>query len=196
MQTRDKYILFRWLKTVGKFQDKTSLPKNSALLEQLRSATGQNHWTHNQVKEFARRKGVEFPELRCNAKPFKRPASFGNNSKRQRQFSQPIQRPEQTQAKPASFQIPQRDPLCSREKYAEFMTSDGWRYVRYMALRKYGNHCKACGRGPEDSVKIHVDHIIPCSRAWDKRLDINNLQILCEDCNMGKGGSFADDWRR
>ena len=196
MNTRDKYLLFRWLKTVGKFQDKTSLPKNSALIEQLRSATGQNHWTHNQLKEFARRKGVEFPELKCGSQSFQKPSKNVNTPKRQRILIQPIKSGEQTPAKPTSFQMPQIDPLYSREKYVEFMASEGWRCVRYMALRKYGNHCRACGRGPEDSVKIHVDHIVPCSRGWDRRLEISNLQILCEDCNMGKGAHFADDWRR
>ena len=34
--------------------------------------------------------------------------------------------------------------------------------------------------------KIHVDHIKPKSKHWDLRLDINNLQVLCEDCNFGK----------
>lgn len=34
---------------------------------------------------------------------------------------------------------------------------------------------------------LNVDHILPVKYYWDKRLDLNNLQLLCADCNKAKG---------
>lgn len=36
-------------------------------------------------------------------------------------------------------------------------------------------------------VRIVVDHIKPISKHWHLRLDPDNLQVLCNDCNKGKG---------
>jgi 5-methylcytosine-specific restriction endonuclease McrA len=42
---------------------------------------------------------------------------------------------------------------------------------------------------------IHVDHIIPRSKAPALALVVDNLQPLCEDCNMGKGNRDSIRWR-
>lgn len=44
--------------------------------------------------------------------------------------------------------------------------------------------CQMCGRTIEDGVKLHVDHKIPVSKGGTN--DLDNLQTLCSDCNMGK----------
>lgn len=46
------------------------------------------------------------------------------------------------------------------------------------------------GRGREDGVKLHVDHVIPVSRGGKSVMD--NLQTLCEDCNCGKGNKYVE----
>ena len=38
------------------------------------------------------------------------------------------------------------------------------RAMRYDVLRRDDFHCVRCGRGREDGVKLHVDHIVPVSR--------------------------------
>ena len=38
------------------------------------------------------------------------------------------------------------------------------RAMRYDVLRRDGFRCVKCGRGREDGVKLHVDHIKPVSR--------------------------------
>jgi len=69
-----------------------------------------------------------------------------------------------------------------------FYQSYEWRSLRYDALEKYGRICRICGRTPEShDVVLHVDHIKPRSKNPSLRLNIENLQILCEDCNLGKG---------
>lgn len=64
------------------------------------------------------------------------------------------------------------------------------RAMRYDVLRRDGFRCVRCGRGREDGVKLHVDHIIPVSRGGKSTMD--NLQTLCEDCNCGKGNKYLE----
>jgi hypothetical protein len=42
---------------------------------------------------------------------------------------------------------------------------------------------------------MHVDHIKPRSKYPDLELSRQNLQVLCEDCNLGKSNKYEDDWR-
>lgn len=84
-----------------------------------------------------------------------------------------------------------------RGKKRNFYASAAWRRLRYAVLRdnkqKHGETtCEACGssKGP-----WHVDHIVPVSKDWNKRLDRTNLQVMCADCNMGKSNTDAIDWR-
>lgn len=64
------------------------------------------------------------------------------------------------------------------------------RAMRYDVLRRDGFRCVKCGRGREDGVKLHVDHIKPVSRGG--KSVISNLQTLCEDCNCGKGNKYEE----
>ncbi len=73
-----------------------------------------------------------------------------------------------------------------------FYKSREWRQLRYSVIRKYGRVCAACGGS---SKTVHVDHIKPRSLYPEFELDIENLQVLCEDCNLGKSNHYVDDWR-
>jgi len=66
-----------------------------------------------------------------------------------------------------------------------------WR-LRAMVLMKDGAKCKLCGATPQDGAKLHVDHIIPWARGGETVLD--NLQILCEKCNIGKSDIDPNDF--
>jgi hypothetical protein len=54
--------------------------------------------------------------------------------------------------------------------------------LRYQVLKR-DRRCRLCGVGPNESV-LHVDHVIPRSRGGSN--EINNLQVLCQACNLGK----------
>jgi 5-methylcytosine-specific restriction endonuclease McrA len=77
-----------------------------------------------------------------------------------------------------------------------FLKTYEWRRVRMMALKKYGARCQCCGATPADGVRMHVDHIKPRSLYPALALKIENLQVLCEVCNHGKGNWDSTDWRR
>lgn len=77
-----------------------------------------------------------------------------------------------------------------------FYSSDAWRVVRYQALRRSRGVCECCGAGPAPGRPLHVDHIRPRSRWPNLALDLLNLQVLCADCNLGKGNTDEIDWRQ
>jgi hypothetical protein len=41
-----------------------------------------------------------------------------------------------------------------------------------------------------------IDHIKPKSKFPELTFSFHNLQVLCENCNMGKSNLFSDDWRK
>ena len=76
----------------------------------------------------------------------------------------------------------------------EFYASQRWRRVRYEALRRSKGHCECCGATSETTV-LHVDHIRPRSKYPELSFDIENLQVLCRECNLGKGNGDSICWR-
>jgi 5-methylcytosine-specific restriction endonuclease McrA len=74
-------------------------------------------------------------------------------------------------------------------------TPRSWKELRYLALTLYGRKCQCCGTGEKSGKKLHVDHIKPRSKFPELQWDLSNLQVLCEDCNMGKGVWDETDWR-
>lgn len=76
-------------------------------------------------------------------------------------------------------------------KSEAFLKSREWRELRFEAFLKYGRICKCCGAKPPEVV-LHVDHIKSRYRYPELALDLNNLQVLCSDCNRGKGIKEAD----
>lgn len=76
-----------------------------------------------------------------------------------------------------------------------FLSTYEWRKVRMEALKKYGPKCQCCGATPATGAVMNVDHIKPRKKWPSLALDVNNLQILCHDCNHGKGNWDDTDWR-
>lgn len=76
-----------------------------------------------------------------------------------------------------------------------FLNSYEWRKLRMEALIKYGRKCVCCGATPDSGAVMNVDHIKPRKTHPELALDLNNLQILCSECNHGKGNWDNTDWR-
>ena len=76
-----------------------------------------------------------------------------------------------------------------------FLRSFAWRQVRMQALIKHGRRCLCCGASPSTGATMNVDHIKPRKLFPELALDVDNLQVLCHDCNHGKGNWDQTDWR-
>jgi len=87
-----------------------------------------------------------------------------------------------------------KNVIDSRSSKA-FLSTYEWRRVRMEALKKYGARCQCCGASPETGAVMNVDHIKPRKLFPQLALDVNNLQILCDVCNHGKGNWDMTDWR-
>lgn len=88
-------------------------------------------------------------------------------------------------------------PNRAKKKSNGFYSSWEWKKARYDAIKKYAQRCMCCGWrvGDTEYGYLVVDHIKPRSKFPQLSLDVNNLQILCNDCNMGKSNDSIDDWR-
>ncbi len=73
-----------------------------------------------------------------------------------------------------------------------FFNSKQWKELRYKVLKQSDGRCSACKR---KHIVLHVDHIKSRFKYPELALDITNLQVLCEPCNIGKGSWDETDWR-
>jgi 5-methylcytosine-specific restriction protein A len=64
-------------------------------------------------------------------------------------------------------------------------STKGWRVIRERILRRDGYTCQKCG---DSESQLHIDHIVP-KRLGGSDLE-ENLQTLCQMCNLQKGGFF------
>jgi hypothetical protein len=57
--------------------------------------------------------------------------------------------------------------------------------LRFEILKRDDYRCQMCGVTAKDGATLEIDHIHPVSRGGTNEPD--NLQVLCRDCNAGKG---------
>ena len=126
---------------------------------------------------------------------YPRPAATTNLSKKQRKKRRIVT---------ASFAKPAPKKLVEQRVFKvagvdvtsdAFLSTYEWRKVRMEALKKHGPRCQCCGATPATGAVMNVDHIKPRKKWPSLALDVNNLQILCHDCNHGKGNWDDTDWR-
>lgn len=78
----------------------------------------------------------------------------------------------------------------------DFFNSNTWQRLRFEVLAEADGCCTLCGRSyREHGIALEVDHIKPRSRFPNLALDKDNLQVMCFDCNRGKGNRDTTDWR-
>lgn len=83
----------------------------------------------------------------------------------------------------------------SPRKGEGFYNSPQWQDLRYRALKLHGGRCQCCGARPTRDNPLHVDHIKPRSKYPALELSLENLQVLCKSCNLGKRAWDETDWR-
>jgi 5-methylcytosine-specific restriction endonuclease McrA len=96
---------------------------------------------------------------------------------------------QQAQNTPDAITVHERTVFVAKDKRDELFADPVYKVVRAAVLRR-APWCKLCGRRPPE-VALHVDHIIPLTVDWSRRMDPNNLQVLCADCNIGKSNYWS-----
>ena len=58
--------------------------------------------------------------------------------------------------------------------------------LRFLVMKRDSFKCCMCGRSPATTPNLilHIDHIVPWSKGGETVME--NLQTLCQDCNLGK----------
>ena len=65
--------------------------------------------------------------------------------------------------------------------------------LKFLVMKRDNFKCCMCGRSPATTVglELHIDHIVPWSKGGETVID--NLQTLCNDCNLGKSNLSEDE---
>jgi 5-methylcytosine-specific restriction endonuclease McrA len=105
----------------------------------------------------------------------------------------------------AAYDIIEAEERASKRKPRGakwFYNSVAWKQLRYRTLAENARRqadgkprCELCGTGAEPDNRLNVDHIVPLSKDWSKRLDPTNVQCLCSRCNHGKLNRDDTDFR-
>lgn len=103
----------------------------------------------------------------------------------------PATKPPKTTKTPKRQRVVKTTPATQND----FLQTFEWRQLRMKALKQYGAKCMCCGATPQTGAVMNVDHIKPRKIFPELALDITNLQILCNECNHGKGNWDMTDWR-
>ena len=72
-----------------------------------------------------------------------------------------------------------------RQRERSLMTSG----LRVTILKRDDYRCRMCGASAADGAVLHIDHITPVSH--DGLTVPENLQTLCQSCNLGKSNRFV-----
>ena len=99
--------------------------------------------------------------------------------------------------------------LCEKKLYefiqnnddiwdSRFATAPISRKVHFEVMKRANKRCALCGvkdgdEEYEDRLPLHIDHIVP--RSKDGSNEIDNLQVLCRACNLGKSNRDDTDFR-
>ena len=101
---------------------------------------------------------------------------------------------------------------CSESKYNALMSllsmaakietprkfdyqSDEFRKLRHMVFIRDGERCAKCGAKHSYNNWLEIDHIKPVSKYPTLGMDIDNLQVLCRNCNRLKSNIDETDYR-
>ncbi len=81
------------------------------------------------------------------------------------------------------------DKYHRSDRSKQFYHSAAWKRARDLIRIRDNGLCIECLNQKRITVGTIVDHIIPIKQNWNKRLDEDNLQLLCQSCHNKKTGS-------
>jgi hypothetical protein len=68
--------------------------------------------------------------------------------------------------------------------------SEDFRKLRIQVFLRDGEVCAYCKAIPSPGLSLTIDHIKPVSKFPELALDIDNLQVLCWECNQKKSNKY------
>lgn len=68
-------------------------------------------------------------------------------------------------------------------RYSQFYNSKEWKNLRNLKWSSANGLCEKCLLNGIIKPGKEVHHKIPIEENWEKRLDYNNLILLCKDCH-------------
>lgn len=92
---------------------------------------------------------------------------------------------------------PQIDTYVRYEDANDFYFSNEWSEMRNFFIAQknretsYNLACNICKCKITPETGLNVDHIKPIRLFWYDRLKIDNLQIVCVECNIIKGNHYV-----
>ena len=92
--------------------------------------------------------------------------------------------------------------LNYHEKYNSFYSSAEWKELRHQKFLDANGMCELCKKNGIKKCGNEVHHIIPIEKDWNKRLDYDNLILLCSDCHNAQHErvsplqEFLKDWEK
>lgn len=90
--------------------------------------------------------------------------------------------------------------LNYNEKFSSFYNSCEWKKLRNQKFYDADGLCELCKKKKIIKQGKEVHHIIPIEKDWNKRLDYDNLILLCSDCHnlqherISPLQKFLKDW--
>ncbi|WP_432702679.1 HNH endonuclease [Lysinibacillus sphaericus] len=81
------------------------------------------------------------------------------------------------------------DKYHRSDRSKQFYHSAAWKRARDLIRIRDNGLCIECLNQKRITVGTIVDHIIPIKQNWNKRLDEDNLQLLCQSCHNKKTGT-------
>lgn len=87
------------------------------------------------------------------------------------------------------------DKYIRNKKHDRFYHSVAWKKLRdYIWIRDNGM-CQQCLKEKKITIGKIVDHIIPIEIDWNKRLDEDNVWLLCQSCHNKKTAEDEKKYR-
>ncbi|MFD2446393.1 HNH endonuclease [Bacillus sp. CGMCC 1.16607] len=80
------------------------------------------------------------------------------------------------------------DKYHRSDRTKQFYHSATWKRARELIKIRDNGLCVQCLNEKRITLGTIVDHIIPVKLDWNKRLDEDNLQLLCQSCHNKKTG--------
>ncbi len=163
-----------------------SISLSCSLISKLRKLSSYRSWTKDDfVVCQSKHDGIDVPSKRDHITRYQLLCRFAIRSGISNVCPEDIQKP-----------VKQKNKKIRNTRYDGTNGFTAWRKVRYEALVRSGGQCECCGATVKSSGEpLHVDHIKPKSIHPELELKLSNLQVLCADCNGGKGNWDETDWR-